>query len=270
MIDNRSVPANAILPHLTYQDLPTAIDWLTRTFGFIEHYRYGDPIAGAQLHLGNAWIMVSQIKPELSTPSILGRGTQYLTVFVEDVEAHFERTRATGALLFEDLHETVYGELQYGVEDLDGHRWLFSRHARDLSPADWGATIINPSFRLAELPRPRFCYLEIPTTDLKRSVAFYESVFAWKIRNRDTGRPSFDDAAKDISGAWISGRTVSRDPGLLPYIWVDSIDATSSRITAHGGEVLQSAQLDSPGGQWVATFRDPSGNILGLYQEGPR
>jgi uncharacterized glyoxalase superfamily protein PhnB len=28
-------------------------------------------------------------------------------------------------------HETVYGERQYGAEDLEGHHWLFSRHARD-------------------------------------------------------------------------------------------------------------------------------------------
>jgi hypothetical protein len=41
----------------------------------------------------------------------------------------------------EDLHETVYGERQYGAEDLDGHHWLFSRHARDVSPEEWGATV---------------------------------------------------------------------------------------------------------------------------------
>src|SRR5271170_5793251 len=122
MIDNRSVPTNIILPHIIYQDLPAAIDWLTRTFGFTEHYRYGDPISGAQMYLGNAWIMVNQTKSGYSTPAQLGYGTQMLTIFVEDVEAHFERTKAAGARIFEDLHETVYGESQYGVEDLDGHR----------------------------------------------------------------------------------------------------------------------------------------------------
>jgi len=143
MIDNRSVPTNTILPHVIYQDLPAAIEWLTRTFGFTEHYRYGDPVSGAQMHLGNAWIMVTQTKPGYSTPAQLGYGTQMLTIFVEDVEAHFERTKAAGARIVEALNETVYGELQYGVEDLDGHRWLFSRHARDVNPADWGAKVVN-------------------------------------------------------------------------------------------------------------------------------
>ena len=64
-----------------------------------------------------------------------------LTVFVDDVEEHFRRTKDAGVAIFEELHETVYGEMQYGAEDLDGHRWLFSRHAKDVRPEDWGATV---------------------------------------------------------------------------------------------------------------------------------
>jgi uncharacterized glyoxalase superfamily protein PhnB len=147
MIDNRSVPTNIILPHITYQDLPAAIDWLTRAFGFIEHYRYGDPISGAQMHLGDAWVMVRQAKPGMSSPLQVGYGTQSLTIFIDDVEAHFERTKSAGARVVEDLNETIYGEFQYGVVDLDGHHWLFSRHAHDINPADWGAKVVNPIAR---------------------------------------------------------------------------------------------------------------------------
>jgi uncharacterized glyoxalase superfamily protein PhnB len=143
MIDNRSVPTNILLPHVVYQDLPAAIDWLACTFGFVEHYRYGNPPSGAQVHLGSAYIMVKQAKPGESSPAQLGYGTQSLTVFVEDVESHFQRAKSVGARIVEDLHETEYGELQYGVEDLDGHHWLFSRHARDVSPNEWGATLAN-------------------------------------------------------------------------------------------------------------------------------
>jgi len=141
MISNRSVPANTILSHVVYQDLPAAIDWLIRTFGFVEHFRYGEPINGAQLHIGDAYIMVKQAKLGESSPARLGFGTQSLTIFVEDVEAHFQRAKSAGARIVEDLHETEYGELQYGVEDLDGHHWLFSRHARNVSPDEWGATV---------------------------------------------------------------------------------------------------------------------------------
>jgi len=143
MIANRSVPADTVLPHVTYQDLSEAIPWLTRTFGFTEHYRYGDPISGAQMYLGKAFIMLERARNRRVSPGQLGYGTQSLTVFVEDIEAHFQRAKSQGAPIVEELHETEYGELQYGVEDLDGHHWLFSRHARDLSPEEWGATIFK-------------------------------------------------------------------------------------------------------------------------------
>ena len=126
MIANRSVPTDTVLPHVVYQDVADAIAWLTMAFGFTEHYRHGEPggpISGAQMHLGNAWIMVNGARAGRVSPAQLGCGMQSLTVFVED------------------LHETVYGERQYGAEDLDGHHWLFSRHARDVSPEEWGATV---------------------------------------------------------------------------------------------------------------------------------
>lgn len=65
MLTNRSVPANTVLPHVVYQNLADAIAWLNKTFGFAEHYRYGDPVSGAQLHLGDAWIMVRQARDQL-------------------------------------------------------------------------------------------------------------------------------------------------------------------------------------------------------------
>jgi uncharacterized glyoxalase superfamily protein PhnB len=144
MLRNRSVPVDTLLPHLTYQNLAQAIDWLTATFGFVEHYRYGDPVQGAQLHLGNAFIMVNAARPGRASPAEAGCNTQSLTVFIEEVEAHFAHSRAAGIKIVEELHETGYGEFQYGAEDLEGHHWLFSRHARNVSPDAWGATIAHP------------------------------------------------------------------------------------------------------------------------------
>jgi uncharacterized glyoxalase superfamily protein PhnB len=133
-----------MLAHITYQNVLDAIAWLTKTFGFIEHYRYGEPggaVSGAQMHLGEAWIMLRSARPGEVSPMQVGHSTQSLTVFVEDVDGHYERTKSAGAKIVEELHETCYGERQYGVRDLDDHHWLFSRHARDVSPAEWGATI---------------------------------------------------------------------------------------------------------------------------------
>jgi uncharacterized glyoxalase superfamily protein PhnB len=148
MIKNRSVPADIVLPHIAYQNVAGAIEWLTKAFGFVEHYRYGphDSPQGAQMYLGNAWIMINSTRPGRASPAQVGHHTQSLTVFVEDVEAHFERAKAAGAKIVEELNETAYGERQFGVEDLEGHPWLFSRHVRDVSPEEWGAT--HPKERL--------------------------------------------------------------------------------------------------------------------------
>jgi predicted enzyme related to lactoylglutathione lyase/uncharacterized glyoxalase superfamily protein PhnB len=267
-IENRSVPTNTVLPHVHYPDLVQAIEWLSRTFGFREHYRYGDPVSGAQVHLGDAWIMLKRAPTGNAAPSHLGYGTQSLTIFVGDVDSHFAKSKAEGARIVEDLHETIYGERQYGVEDLAGHHWLFSQHATNRNPEEWGAAVAEAIPSLDTSPRPRFCYVEIPAIDAAASARFYENVFGWKIRDGDSARPRFDDAPGNISGAWVMGRQAVRVPGLLPYIWVDSIKTTVALIGAHGGEILQASNPDTPGGNcWIATFHDPAGNVIGLYQE---
>lgn len=140
-MQNRSVPADIILPHIAYENLSAAIDWLVRVFGFTEHYRYGDPVQGAQLHLGNAYIMVRTARGPQKSPATLGFGTQSLTVFVEDVEAQLRRARAGGAKIVEELNVTPYGEEQISLEDLEGHHWLFARHVNDVDPTTWGAEV---------------------------------------------------------------------------------------------------------------------------------
>lgn len=142
-MNNRSVPTSFMLAHITYRELIQACDWLARVFGFTEYYRYGRPVSSIQMYLGDAHIMLSGPRGHTETPAKLGYGTQMLTIMVPDVEAHCRKAKQEGATVWEELSETVYGEKQDGVGDLDGHRWLFSQHARDASPEGWGATILS-------------------------------------------------------------------------------------------------------------------------------
>jgi uncharacterized protein len=124
--------------------------------------------------------------------------------------------------------------------------------------------------RVTRLRLPRICYLHIPAIDAHQSAAFYEQVFGWNIRHRDTHRPSFDDATANVSGAWFTDRVPSGEAGLLISIWVENIDATLALVVAHGGEIVEAPHPDSPGStSYIATFRDPAGNLIGLYREGP-
>jgi uncharacterized glyoxalase superfamily protein PhnB len=174
VIANCSVPVDTILPHIVYRDVAKAIAWLAKAFGFSEHYRYGEAdgqVSGAQMRLGNAWIMLERTRPGRASPAQLGSGTQSLTVFVDDIAGHFEQAKSAGAKIVEDLHETVYGELQYAAEDLDGHHWLFSRHARNLSPADWGAIISQPATTPVQISPM------LAVDDGNAAIEFYKAAF---------------------------------------------------------------------------------------------
>ena len=115
------------------------------------------------------------------------------------------------------------------------------------------------------LANGKICYLEIPTTDIARSADFYKRVFGWDIRKRGDGSTAFDDTTGEVSGAWVIGRPPAAKPGLLFYVMVDSVAATLDMIVANGGQIVQPIGADAL--EITARFRDPSGNVIGLYQE---
>ncbi len=115
------------------------------------------------------------------------------------------------------------------------------------------------------LANGKVCYVEIPAIDVELSAAFYRDVFGWQIRQRGDGNTAFDDTTGEVSGAWVTGRSPAAEPGLLLYIWVDDAAAAVDAVIAHGGEIVQPIGVDAP--EITARFRDPTGNVVGLYQE---
>jgi uncharacterized protein len=111
----------------------------------------------------------------------------------------------------------------------------------------------------------KICYIEIPATDIARSAEFYGKVFGWHIRQRGDGSAAFDDGVGEVSGAWVHGRPPATMPGLLLYVMVDNVDATIELVVANGGEIVQPVGADAP--EITARFRDPGGNVLGLYHQ---
>ena len=118
------------------------------------------------------------------------------------------------------------------------------------------------------MPTGKVCYLEIPTTNFEISANFYAKIFAWKIRVRDNGERGFDDAAGAVSGTWILGRPPSHEPGMLAYVVVDNIEGTLDEVSKAGRQVVTPRTALGPGGQAFATFRDPTGNVLGRAVSG--
>ena len=111
----------------------------------------------------------------------------------------------------------------------------------------------------------KICYVELPATDVSRSADFYSKVFGWKSRRRGDGALAFDDTTGQVSGSWVLGRPPAATAGLLVYIMVDSVAEACDRVLAHGGSIVQPIGADAP--EITARFRDPGGNVIGLYQE---
>ena len=110
-------------------------------------------------------------------------------------------------------------------------------------------------------------YLRIPAEDPGRSADFYESVFGWNLRG-DPGDPSFEDGTGHVIGHFMADLPVAGEAGVRPYIFVEHVDETLDRVVAYGGEVVTAPYPE--GDLWVATFRDPPGNVLGVWQRGSR
>jgi hypothetical protein len=110
-------------------------------------------------------------------------------------------------------------------------------------------------------------YLRLPAPEPDRSAAFYADVFGWEIRGEGS-EPAFTDGSGHMIGHFKADLPVAGSAGMRPYIYVESVDATLEAITAAGGETATAPYAE--GNLWVATFRDPAGNELGVWQSGPR
>jgi predicted enzyme related to lactoylglutathione lyase len=126
-------------------------------------------------------------------------------------------------------------------------------------PADGGPSRV---FRVSGIS-----YLHIPAADPGQSARFYAAVFGWRVRDHPE-HPSFEDGTGHVIGAFVTDRPASGDSGVLPYIYVDRIDDILESVTARGGSVAMAPYPE--GDLWVATFRDPAGNVVGVWQQGPR
>ena len=110
----------------------------------------------------------------------------------------------------------------------------------------------------------KICYVEIPAIDIQRSADFYAAAFGWVVNKRGDGSTAFDDPTGEVSGTWVLGRPASAEPGLLIFIMVANMKAAANAIASAGGEVVPWLTEEPPE---IARFRDPAGNLIGLYRQ---
>ena len=134
---------SAPTPYLLYEDVGAALEWLSRAFGFRERLRFqgeDGAVTHAEMELDGGEVMLGWPGPDYRNPRRLGQTTQLVHVYVEDVDAHFERAREVGAEIVSEPQDQEYGDRRYDVKDPEGHLWSFAQHVRDVTPEEWGAT----------------------------------------------------------------------------------------------------------------------------------
>ena len=144
MIANRSMPPGTIIVELVYDDVETAVNWLCRTFGFKERLRIGNH--RAQLLVGEASIVVmARGKGQLSSAAsnVESEMTHSIMIQVADLDQHYQHVNQLGASIISLPTDFPYGERQYTVEDLAGHRWTFSQSIADVDPREWGGILLE-------------------------------------------------------------------------------------------------------------------------------
>jgi predicted enzyme related to lactoylglutathione lyase len=111
----------------------------------------------------------------------------------------------------------------------------------------------------------KICYVEIPATDIAQSADFYHRAFGWHLRRHGDGTTAFDDTVGQVSGKWVLGRRPASESGLIVHVMVANAAKATEAVLAAGGEIVQPADPDSP--EVHLTFRDPAGNVMGIYQQ---
>ena len=109
-------------------------------------------------------------------------------------------------------------------------------------------------------------YLRIPARDIAESAEFYRAVFGWRLRG-DPNEPSFSDGTGHVIGHWRTDLPVAGEAGVLPYIYVTDLDDTLRKATGRGAEPVTPPYPE--GSLRIATIRDPAGNVIGIWQDGP-
>lgn len=120
-----------VIPVLTYRDIAAAHDFLVEAFGFaaggVHRTPEGTPVHG-EVRAGETAIWLHRVTAEhqLDSPLAVDVANSGLVVHVDNVDAHYQRARAAGAQIDSEPVDQPYGQREYGVRDLEGHRWWFA------------------------------------------------------------------------------------------------------------------------------------------------
>jgi len=128
-----------VSPYLCVNGGTAALEFYKSVFGATERMRMPAPdgrIGHAELQFGDSVIMLADEYPEMDvrSPRAIGGTPVTISVYVEDVDAVFNRAVAAGAKSLRAVETQFYGDRSGQFEDPFGHRWSVATHVEDVAP----------------------------------------------------------------------------------------------------------------------------------------
>lgn len=124
---------------LFYQDPKAALAWLEKAFGFELVMLLEDAegnLAHSQMNFGDGYVMIGQewSDDHKSPRSVGGKNTQTVSIQLDtDIDAHFARAKAAGAVIDAEPTTQFYGDRTYRCRDPEGHIWTVSQTVKAVS-----------------------------------------------------------------------------------------------------------------------------------------
>jgi len=109
-------------------------------------------------------------------------------------------------------------------------------------------------------------HIELSAKDHKEAGKFYSSVFGWELREFPEMNYTTFSSGEDAVGGGFSPVSEEYPTGtVMVYINTDNLEATIKKIEANGGKLV-TGKYEIPGVGHMATFNDPTGNLVALLQ----
>lgn len=126
-----------VTPYLIIKGAAAALEFYKKAFGAVEVMRYEDSgqIAHAEMRIGDSIVMLSDEHPQMGykSPVTIGGTATGIHLYVEDVDALFNRAVAAGAKVTRPLVDQFYGDRTGSLVDPFGHMWSLGTHKEDVS-----------------------------------------------------------------------------------------------------------------------------------------
>jgi len=107
------------------------------------------------------------------------------------------------------------------------------------------------------------CHVEFMTRDMARLVEFYKDLFGWK-KTMDSPTYAVLSPKEGPAVGFAAADDETPSPMITNYILVKDIESTLENVRARGLEiVMQKTEVPNMG--WFALFKDPDGNVMGLW-----